>query len=779
VIKFKTIHGRLTFFFLVFGVIPLLLAMLIEYQEAAHTIDSSTVEHLKSVRAIRGRQLVEYLNFVREEMVYLANNKATVSAAKELTQAVLEIEEAQVSPEMYRDVSLYYEYVFLHRYNSLATYPINLGAVSPSDFRTIYLQHRYISNRSFHKMEPSRYDLVHDRYHGDMVEFLHRFSYTNINIVDAQTGYIVYSGVKTEEFGSNLFVGPYSESVMGRLFKEMRLGGSDLTVKFADLESFIPALNKPVLLVAAPILENDELLAVLIMTVPSEDINMITAGANNWAEDGLGRTGESYLVGRDYKMRSDSRAITEDFENYLSEIKQIGDSLTQIQQIESQNTSILYQHVSNPEIQSAFVDSLGSVGIGLNYRNREVIRTVEPLRIYDLQWAIVAEIETDEAFAPVKALRRRSITSVVILMVAIILAASFISGSITAPIRNILEATRSMAKGELSVRVNVTQRDEIGKLAVSFNSMAESLEIQQAEIQTQNKNILEKNEELSQTLGLLSQKNNEIQLQKTELETAYLKIKSSISYALRIQQAMLPPIESIKMVLPDFFVLFKPKDVVSGDFYWFGQLAKEGRRFLVLAAVDCTGHGVPGAFMSLIGNDLLDSIVLHDKELSPKLVLQKVHEGIVDSLNQRSTESKDGMAMGICVLDLESSNPTLRYAGSQHPLVYVQGERLEQIKADRVSLGGTFHSVVPNFTEHIIPLGSVPTTFYMFSDGYQDQFGGTNNAKFYSRKLVELLYKVSDLKDMNQQKQALDQTFEEWKGQNSQVDDVLVLGFRV
>ncbi len=775
-IRFKTIHGRLTFFFLIFGVVPLLLAMLIEYQEAAHTIRTATVEHLKSVRAIRARQLVEYLNFVREEMVYLAKNRSTIAAAKELTQAVLEIEESQVSEKMYREVNNYYQDVFLTRYNSLATYPINAGAVSPSDFRTIYLQHRYISNRN--QSPKSAYDKVHDLFHEDLIEFLHRFSYTNINIVDAQTGYVVYSGIKTEEFGSNLLIGPYSESVMGNLFKEMRFEGSELTVRFADLESFIPALNKPVLMVAAPIVEKDELLAVLIMTVPSEDINMITAGANNWVEDGLGKTGESYLVGADYKMRSDVRAIEEDFETYLDEIKQIEDTSSQIKEIERQKTSILYQHVKNPEIEKAFKDSVGSIGIGVNYRKREVIRTVEPLKIYDLQWAIVAEIETQEAFESVEALRRRTITSVVILMIAIILAASFISGSITAPIRKILEATRWVAKGQLSVRVDVSQRDEIGKLASSFNSMAESLQKQQAEIQMQNRSIIEKNEELSQTLELLSQKTDEIQAQKTELETAYLKIKSSISYALRIQQAMLPPIESIKMVLPNFFVLFKPRDVVSGDFYWFGQVVKEGRKFIVLASVDCTGHGVPGAFMSLIGNDLLDSIVLHDKEIAPAKVLKKVHEGIVDSLNQRSTDSKDGMAMGICVLDLENTNPQMLYAGAQHPLLYWQNENMTQIPANRSSLGGAFFETIPNFDQHTIYLNT-PTTFYLFSDGYQDQFGGANNSKFYSRRLRELLSQICLIEDMNQQKERLETVFEEWKGENQQIDDVLVLGVRV
>ncbi len=783
--KFKTIHSRLTFFFLVFGVVPLVLAMFIEHQEAAYTIEQATIEHLKSVRAIRGRQLVEYMNFVRDEMIYLAKNHTTVEAAKVLTAHVLAIKESDVTPEMYADVSRYYQNVFLNRYNSLATYPINLGAVMPSDYRTVYLQYKYVSNRAQNQFTDP-YDWSHNLYHDEIIEFLHRFSYSNIDIVDAKTGYVVYSGIKSEQFGTNLLIGPYSESVMGRLFKEMRFAGSDLTVQFADLEAFIPSLNKPVLLVGAPITEGDKLLAVLIMTVPSEDINMITAGANNWNQDGMGKTGESYIVGKDLRMRSDSRAIAEDFDAYLKDIKAANDTLTQIEQIEKQRSSILYQHVNNPEILRVFADSQEVVGIGINYRGREVIRSAAPLKIYDLNWAIVAEIETQEAYRPVEALRRRSIIAVVVLMAVIILAASFISSSITSPIRKMVEATRLMARGNLAVRLTPKRVDELGKLALSFNSMAESLQRQQSEIQAQNASITQKNIELSQALELLSQKNAEIEqqrdsinLQKNQLESAYTKIKASISYALRIQQAMLPPIASIKAVIPDFFVMFRPKDVVSGDFYWFGQvIAQDGRKRVVLAVVDCTGHGVPGAFMSLIGNDLLDTIVLHDRIVSPNQILRRVHEGIIDSLNQRNTDSKEGMDIGICVLDFYASQPTITFAGAQHSLVMVADDKIHVYQADRVSLGGTFCNDLPDFREYVIPIQK-SDTFYLFSDGFQDQFGGPKNTKYYSRRLMNFLLELSKIPDMDAQRMALETEFETWKGNQPQVDDVLVMGVRI
>ncbi len=257
-----------------------------------------------------------------------------------------------------------------------------------------------------------------------------------------------------------------------------------------------------------------------------------------------------------------------------------------------------------------------------------------------------------------------------------------------------------------------------------------------------------------------------------ELAEKNRDITSSIQYAKRIQEAILPPTEEIFKHFPDAFILYKPKDIVSGDFYWFGM--KEGKR--IIAAVDCTGHGVPGAFMSMIGHNLFNQIVNENGITSPGKILDSLHQGVQSALKQgtSSIDTSDGMDVVVCSYDPVTNE--LEYAGAYRPLFVINDQNVEKIDADKFPIGGSKFDMGRNFTNHTRKMNK-GDTIYMFSDGYADQFGGDKGKKFMVKRFNDLLLSIQD-KPMKDQGPLLDQSIEAWKGAYMQVDDILVIGIR-
>ncbi len=297
-----------------------------------------------------------------------------------------------------------------------------------------------------------------------------------------------------------------------------------------------------------------------------------------------------------------------------------------------------------------------------------------------------------------------------------------------------------------------------------------------------NKEINQQKEEISAIAEELRGTNQIVHIKNLEIEKKNDDILSSINYAKRIQTAILPLQSKIADIFGEenFFIYYKPREIVSGDFYWFhsGMFPKP---YTIFVAADCTGHGVPGAFMSMIGNDLLNEIVNSRRVLSPELILQELNDGIRNVLKQDQNDSRDGMDIAIITLwKDENKFTTLEYAGAMNPLYYVCNEEFIEIKADKKPIGGfyTNKNAAQHFTKHTVELGKEPTTIYLCSDGYQDQFGGENGRKFMVKQLRETLFSLSKL-PLSLQKENLETIFEDWKGQQKQIDDVMMVGLRV
>ena len=330
-------------------------------------------------------------------------------------------------------------------------------------------------------------------------------------------------------------------------------------------------------------------------------------------------------------------------------------------------------------------------------------------------------------------------------------------------------------------RIVSERTSEIQKQKEAIEFKNSELEIQREEILTQRDAIEEKNATLEKQKSEILSQRDELEVQKNiatqqrdEIARHQKEIMDSIYYAKRIQTAIMPKGETINRVLPEHFVLFRPRDIVSGDFYYFKHI----NHYAVIVAADCTGHGVPGAFMSMLGSAYLNEIVVNNQdELNTGRILDALRESIIESLQQtgRVDEAKDGMDIAICILDLDTKK--LQYSGAFNPLFLIRGGELEEYRADRMPIG--IHDYVDvGFTTYDIEVEK-DDVIYIFSDGYASQFGGKAGKKFMSSRMKKLLTEISG-EPLPMQKDILNEKIEAWMGtEYDQVDDILVIGFKI
>ena len=329
---------------------------------------------------------------------------------------------------------------------------------------------------------------------------------------------------------------------------------------------------------------------------------------------------------------------------------------------------------------------------------------------------------------------------------------------ITHPIKKLLNKVNRITNGHFNERAEVIGNNEITTLSQKFNSMIEELESYYNELEQKVKD-----------------RTAEVVQQKEVIEKKNKHITDSIRYAKRIQNAILPTDNYVKKLLPNSFILYRPKDIVSGDFYWMTK--KED--LVIFAAVDCTGHGVPGAFMSIVGNNQLNYAIDIKKARNANAILDSLNKGVVETLEEKGNENtssvKDGMDLALCIIDFK--NMKLQFAGANNPLCLVRNNEMIQIKGDKQPIGSNYGKELPKFTNHEMDLqkGDV---LYIFSDGYPDQFGGHDGRKFMVKKFRELLLQIHH-NPIEEQEKILDDRLEEWRGKEEQVDDIIIIGVKI
>lgn len=388
-----------------------------------------------------------------------------------------------------------------------------------------------------------------------------------------------------------------------------------------------------------------------------------------------------------------------------------------------------------------------------------------------------------------------------ILILAAIFIAVFTTKTIVKPVQKLRGVLLSLGRGEFP-RENVkVGNDEVGDMAHAMNNLVDGLKsttnfannVGQSKFDTlyeplsdndelghallkmrdelaETERILEKKVE-ERTLEVVNQR-DEIEHQREKLEDLYKDVTDSIVYAKRLQYSILPPNDKIKKICPDSFVYFVPKDIVSGDFYWFEKV----KDVSLYASVDCTGHGVPGAFMSMIGSNGLNSAVREHKMTKPAEILNQLNTYVSEALNKEDEQSsiRDGMDMTICAINYKTM--TLEYAGANNPLYIVRNNEFIITKADKFAIA-SFQPDSKKYVNHSFELQK-NDVIYVFSDGFADQFGGEKGKKFMYKKFRNLLLEIHR-EPMKKQKEILYNTIIEWRGDIEQVDDILVIGITV
>ena len=294
--------------------------------------------------------------------------------------------------------------------------------------------------------------------------------------------------------------------------------------------------------------------------------------------------------------------------------------------------------------------------------------------------------------------------------------------------------------------------------------------------------IKHKNDVLSYKNTAINQQKEEIKAQSEELEkynnrlfAANKSITDSINYAQLIQTSLMTKEKPLNDFVKDSFILFKPRDIVSGDFYWYAKVDDK----VVIVVSDCTGHGVPGAFLSMLGSELLNQIIIYRKTLEPKKILEQMDDGVAEALSQDQTDNTDGMELALCLIDYKTNK--LYFSGAHRPLLLVKNNVMQNIKGSRPPIGGHYRKM-----PSIKGLGyqveefdiEKDMSFYIFSDGFEDQYNNENKKKYSSKRLRNLIFE-NHKKSFEEQKQILDKSFNDWKGYTEQIDDVLVVGVKI
>ncbi|OFX55426.1 MAG: hypothetical protein A2046_12455 [Bacteroidetes bacterium GWA2_30_7] len=367
---------------------------------------------------------------------------------------------------------------------------------------------------------------------------------------------------------------------------------------------------------------------------------------------------------------------------------------------------------------------------------------------------------------------------------------------ITVPLTSLINKMEQASETKHYQFATVRTKDEIGKLTEGYNVMSSKIMGYIVEIEAMNEGLEQKvkdrTAEIEAQRDEIMAQRDEIEAQRDEIITqrdfvtqqrdiiSFQKkeITDSINYALRIQQAILPPDNIVNQLLPNNFIFYQPKDIVCGDFYFVDKINDT----VIFAVVDCTGHGVPGALMSVIGFSLLNQAVKANKILKPSEILKYLDIGVNDTLRQSDFESgvSDGMDLAICtVTNLRNTSETfeLQYAGAYNSLIYVKNNELFEIKADKFPIGCNPNGEADNFTNHVVSLNK-GNCIYLYSDGYADQFGGTLGKKFKYKPLKEMLL-LHHKSDVLEQKRIIENTFIKWKEGFDQVDDVLIMGVKI
>ena len=467
---------------------------------AQRELEEQAFNKLIATREIKATQIENYFSQIRHQIETFSENHMVISAMKDFAAAFKTIfEERNLTPEaetaLQTRVAEYYQGNFLPKLADNSQITPHFTDYFPNEESTQILQDLYIANNpnqlgSKHKLarasDNSRYSDHHARYHPVLRNFLEKFGYYDIFLIDIDTGHIVYSVFKEADYATSLLTGPYANSNLGKAFQIARTAKAPSFTYLIDFSPYAPSYNAPASFIVSPIFEQDKLLGVAAFQMPVDQINNIMTNHQHWRDMGLVESGETYMVGSDLTLKNESRFLIEDPSGYLAQMKNLGMEQNLLREIEKSGSVIGRQKVDTTASQMALKGQTASLVIK-DYRNISVLSAFKPLAIKDVDWAILSEIDEAEAFAATQNMRN-TILIFVALIIAFIAAVIVIFSRqvIYKPINQMLDAVENLRAGEgdLTLRLPDFGSNEIGQTAASLNGFIQRIQLIMQDIKT-------------------------------------------------------------------------------------------------------------------------------------------------------------------------------------------------------------------------------------------------------------------------------------------------------
>ena len=478
-----SIQSKLVLMLLGVSIGSILVISYLGYANAEEAITGAVRNQLDGVRASKANLVQSQLESLRYQVLTLAESETAANAVRAFRKGFREIQGKKVTPEQDDALVKFYREQFLPRLDGNVDGTPVLETYLPRDVAGRYLQAEYIAKNKnpYEKMEDlafapdgSDYSAAHKAFHPRLSQGVEFFHFEDIMLVDAETLDVIYTYQKTVEFATNLGTGPFADTNLGRAVGEVRRSMDRGNYIFTDFEHYRPNLARASSFIATPVFEATRMIGILVVQFPSEAINRAMTGNFRWKDEGLGQTGEVYLVGSDMRMRSRSRFFIENRKAFLATLRRRGVPSKVVDRIDRQGMTILNLEVSTPAVRRALAGESG-VMIQDDFRGMRVLCSYAPIEVEGLRWAILAEIETAEAFAPVSKFGRLVLAYSAGIIVAVTLLASVLAYIFLKPIRELCEGAARVGAGEDDVVVQVSSRDEFRDLADAFNGMARGL----------------------------------------------------------------------------------------------------------------------------------------------------------------------------------------------------------------------------------------------------------------------------------------------------------------
>ena len=495
-----SIKSKLIVMLLVVSGSSILVTAYVGYQSGKSNLNKRVFDQLTSVRASKAYQIESYFKNIRNHTETLSEDPSITAAMRSFTDAYQKLQTEKIASPINSKINQYYNQEFLPRLiKSTGGSPI-VESYTPKVAPSQYLQYHYIANnpnpigKKQQLSDPkdgSNYTEVHKRYHPIFRNIIKKFGYYDMFLIDPN-GTVVYTVFKETDFATNFQTGPYKNSNLAKLNRLVQNAKERDYSKIVDFEAYSPSYDAPAGFIAAPIYENSQLIGVLAFQLPVDEINNVMTGNRKWEADGLGKSGETYLVGRDFLMRSVSRFLEQDPKGYGEILRSLGVKESVIRRINQYKSSILQQPVRTEAVEEALAGKEGTQIIK-DYRSIPVLSSYAPLQLEGLDWVILSEIDLAEAYAPIYSFAKQILIYATLLSLLVTLIAMGLAYWFVQPINQLIANARKVAAGELDAIATLKNEDEFGELAKSFNAMVRSL-------RTQTNLVKEKSQENEQLL---------------------------------------------------------------------------------------------------------------------------------------------------------------------------------------------------------------------------------------------------------------------------------------